>query len=97
MKLPFTWVALGAGLLIALLLLKSGALATEAGRTLPLLTLLIGAEFGFFVTAIGAGLAARTLVSQGFQAVLLIVLLACVALAGGFVWLGLRLWPGIGG
>jgi hypothetical protein len=93
LKLPFSWMALGVGLLIALLLLKTGALAPEAARSLPLLTLLIVAEFGFFLTAIGAGLAIRHLLAQGFDVALSIALAGCVALAGGFLWLGLRLWP----
>jgi hypothetical protein len=93
LKLPFSWVALGVGLLIALVLLKTGALAPEAARSLPLLTLLIVTEFGFFLTAIGAGLAIRSLVSQGFNVGLALALAGCVALAGGFLWLGLQLWP----
>ena len=47
MKLPFPWVALGVGLLIAGLLVQAGALQSEGGRSLPLLTQLIVAEFGF--------------------------------------------------
>jgi hypothetical protein len=97
LKLPFSWVALGVGLLIALLLLKTGALAPEAARSLPLLTLLMVAEFGFFLTAIGAGVAIRQMVSQGFDAALSVALSGCTALAGGFLWLGLRLWPAGGG
>ena len=46
LKLPFPWVALGVGLLIALLLMLTGTLQPGAG--LPLLTQLIVTEFGFF-------------------------------------------------
>jgi hypothetical protein len=93
LKLPFPWVALGLGLLIALLLVKTGALAPEATRSLPLLTLLIVTEFGFFLTAIGAGLAIRSLVAHGFNVALSMALAGCAVLAGGFLWLGLQLWP----
>jgi len=41
-------LALGVGLLIALLLVKGGALVPEATRSLPLLTLLIATELVFF-------------------------------------------------
>lgn len=97
MKLPFPWIALGVGLLLALVLIKTGALPDGGEPVLPLLTELILAEFGFFLTAIGAGMAVRTLLSQGFTAALATAVTGCVLLAGGFLWLGLQLWPGAGG
>ena len=93
MKLPFPWVALGVGLLIALLLIQTGALQPAAGGRLPLLTQLIVAEFGFFLTAIGAGMAVRIMMSRGFNAPLLIAAAGCGVLSVGFLWLGMQLWP----
>ena len=86
MTVPFPWLALGIGLLIALLQLG-------AGDRLPLLTRLIVAEFGFFLTLIGAGLALRDLRAGGLRATLLLAAVGCGLLAAGFLWLGLQLWP----
>ena len=96
MKLPFPWVALGTGLLLALLLMQGGALHPAAGFRLPLLTQLIVAEFGFFRTAIGAGLAVRDVLSRGLNIPLLVAAAGCGLLSVGFLWLGLQLWPGSG-
>lgn len=96
MKLPFPWIALGTGLVLALVLIKTGAWPDAGERSLPLLTQLIIAEFGFFLTAIGAGMAVRTLLSRGFVAAQVLAVAGCVLLAGGFLWLGLQLWPQAG-
>jgi len=92
-NLPFAWIALGVGLVLALVLAGSGALPGAGERTLPLLTQLIIAEFGFFVTAIGAVTAVRTLLSQGFSVAPASAVSGCVVMAAGFLWLGLQLWP----
>jgi hypothetical protein len=84
---------LGVGLLLALLLMQTGALQPAPGRSLPLLTQLIIAEFGFFLTAIGAGIAVRDMLSQGINAPLLIATAGCGLLSVGFLLLGIRLWP----
>ncbi len=97
MQWPFVWIALGLGLLLALVLLTTGALADDAERALPLLTQLMIAEFGFFLTAIGAGAGLRASRAGGFTAAQAIAVAGCVLLAGGFLWLGVRLWPGGGG
>lgn len=94
LRISFPWLALGLGLLIALVLVATGAVGPEADRRLPLLTLLIVTEFGFFLTAIGSGLALRSLIHQGFSGSLIISALGCGMLAAGFLWLGLGLWPG---
>lgn len=94
MKPPFPWLALGTGLLIFIVLVQSGAIDPDAEPALPLLTLLILVEFGFLVTAIGAGVGLRTLFRQGFSVATLGVVLGCSALAVGFLWLGVMLWPG---
>jgi len=94
MKLSFPWLALGLGLIIALILLLSGAVDPESKPALPLLTLLIMTEFGFFVTAIGAVGGVRTGLARNFGVAVLTVILGCGFLAIGFLWLGLSLWPG---
>jgi hypothetical protein len=94
LRFSFPWLALGLGLVIAMVLISAGAVGPAAGRSLPLLTLLMAAEFGFFLNAIGAGLAIRQLIQQGLNPGVILSASGCVALAAGFAWLGLQLWPG---
>jgi hypothetical protein len=51
-------------------------------------------EFGFFVTAIGAGVGINTLLANGRQTGLLLATIACGLLACALLLLGIRLWPG---
>lgn len=90
-KFPFPWLALGVGLLIALLLLSSQA-APDA-TPLPLLTQLIMAEFGFILNVIGTWLGLRDLQSKGMQTSGLIVVVGCVLMAIVLGLLGVALWP----
>ena len=94
-KLTFPWLALGLGLLVATGLLASGALWPGGNYELPLLTMLIVNEFGFFVTAIGAGVGINSLVKDGAQPSLLMVIIACAVMAAGFLYLAIKLWPGM--
>ena len=94
-KLTFPWLALAMGLLVATGLLVSGALSPEGNYDLPLLTMLIVNEFGFFVTAIGAGVGINSLIKDGAQPSLLMVVIACVVMAVGFLYLAIKLWPGM--
>jgi hypothetical protein len=94
-KLGFPWLALGMGLLVAVGLLASGVLSPEADYDLPLLTMLIVNEFGFFVTAIGAGVGINTLLKDGLQPPMLMITIACALMAGGFLYLAIKLWPGM--
>jgi hypothetical protein len=93
-NLPFPWLALGMGLLVAFGLLGSGALGPPESYQLPTLTLLIVNEFGFFVTAIGAGVGINTLLTSGRRPGLLMASIACGLLAAAFLYLGIQLWPG---
>lgn len=90
----FPWIALSLGLLVAVTLLGGGALRPADEYALPLLTLMIVNEFGFFLTAIGAGIGIHSLSKQGIRVSLLVTTLACCVLAAGFLYLGFRLWPG---
>jgi hypothetical protein len=92
-NLPFPWLALSLGLLVALGLTGSGALGPAEAYRLPVLTLLIINEFGFFLTAIGAGIGINRLLAQGMQPGLLFSAIGCGVLAAGFLYLGIRLWP----
>ena len=93
-NLSYPWLALGLGLLIAFGLLQSGALPADGNYALPMLTMLIINEFGFFVTAIGAGVGINKMLAGGIRLPLLLVTLGCAVLAAGFLYLGIKLWPG---
>lgn len=94
MKMSFPWLALGIGLLVALVLLQGGALGEVEAMRLPLLTMLIVNEFGFFVTVAGVALGGRDLKRQGMRLPLLLATLGCGLLTLLFVVLGVVLWPG---
>ncbi len=94
LRIPFPWLALGLGLLIALVLIFGGAIGSETERRLPLLMLLMIAEFGFFLNLIGAWLAVRQMIRQGVGQGVMLSASGCTVLAIGFAWLGLQLWPG---
>ncbi len=94
-NLGFPWLALGLGLLVAVGLVFSGALSPDGRYELPLLTMLIVNEFGFFVTAIGAGIGINTMTRDGIQQPLLTVVIACGILAAGFLYVAIKLWPGM--
>ena len=93
-RMTFPWLALGLGLLIAVGLQQAGALSARDEYALPLLTLLIVCEFGFFVTAIGAVIGIRTMVRQGVDPAGFSIALCCGILAAYLLYLGFRLWPG---
>lgn len=94
-NMGFPGLALGIGILVAAGLLQSGVLAANADYALPLLTLLIVNEFGFFVTAIGAGVGINRMLNRGIRPSVLLPTLGCAVLAAGFLYLGIRLWPGM--
>lgn len=93
-NLKYPQLALGMGLLVAIGLLKSGALGSAEGYALPMLTMLIVNEFGFFVTAIGAGVGINTMMGKGATTGMLIVSVCCALLAALFLYLGIKIWPG---
>ncbi|MGD8617569.1 MAG: hypothetical protein PVH54_00100 [Gammaproteobacteria bacterium] len=93
-NLSYPWLALGLGLLVAFGLLLSGALPADGNYALPMLTMLLINEFGFFVTAIGAGVGINKQLAGGVRPALLLVTLADGMLAAGFLYLGIKLWPG---
>ena len=93
-NISFPWLALGLGLIVAVGLGMSGVFSPEGTYKLPLLTMLIVNEFGFFVTAIGAGLGINALLAKGITPVLLGISIADALMAVMFLYLGIQLWPG---
>jgi len=90
----FTWIALSLGLAIAMVALPASAPDADGAAALPLLTLLFLSEFGFILTALGAGVGIRRLRAAGVRFALLAAVIGCAVLAVLFVWLGLSLWLG---
>lgn len=97
MKPPYPALALGLGLLFGLILFRFGALNPEAEHSLPLLTLLLVAEFGFLVTCVAAGIGVRDLIRRGARLATIVLLCGNLLLAAGFLRVGLALWPGTSG
>ncbi len=86
-------LAFGMGLLVAVGLLKSGALGPAEGYDLPMLTMLIVNEFGFFVTAIGAGVGINAMMGKRVSPSGLFFVITNAIMALLFLYLGIRLWP----
>ena len=95
MQRSFPWLALGLGLLLALVLMRFGP--TTDGGGMPLLTGLLISEFGFLLTAIAAGIGIRDLLRQGVQAVCMLLLVGNVLLAANFLRMGMAFWPDVAG
>ncbi len=93
-NIPFPWLAMGLGLMVAVGLILSGVFSPDGVYKLPLLTLLIVNEFGFFVTAIGAGIGINTLLGKGMNPTMLGITLVDGFMAAMFLYLGIQLWPG---
>lgn len=93
-KPSFSWLALGLGSIIAMVLLRFGPPGSGTGQGLPLLTALFLAEFGFLVSAAGTALGFSTWRTQEKGGVLLLSPIACGALTLGFAWVGVVMWVG---
>ncbi len=94
-KNAFPLIASGIGVVLALVLARSGVDISNREPLLPPLTLLFISEFGFLVTAAGAWFGGRTWLAQRSQLGMLLAALACLALALAFLYIGLALWDGI--
>ena len=90
-KFPFPWLALGAGLLIALMLLA--ARVEPDGGPLPLLTQLILAEFGFILNVIGSWKGLQSLQAKGMHWPMLSATVGCIVVALLLGLMGASLWP----
>lgn len=93
-KEAVTWLALGIGLAVAMVVLPGSTRDESGNTTLPLLTLLLLNEFGFILAATGAALGVGQLRRTGLRFALLAAVAGCALLAVVFAGLGLSLWPG---
>ncbi|MGB5278218.1 MAG: hypothetical protein WBO73_11890 [Gammaproteobacteria bacterium] len=90
----FPFIALALGLFLMGILYRTGAADAETDLVLPLLTVLIISEFGFIISAIAVFLGVRTLLKNGFDIVLAVVILICGMLGIEFLVVGFEHWPG---
>jgi hypothetical protein len=96
-KQSIPWLTLGIGLLLSLLLLQFGPLNTNSGYVLPLLTALLMSEFGFIITAIGAGISVSDMLKPGIKWRPITLLIGNLLLAMYFMNRGFVLWAETGG
>lgn len=94
-KLQFSWLAFGLALLVAVVVARFGAFADPQERRLPLLLLLLMAEFGGLIAIAGAIAGALRIRRSGFEWSVLLAVAGCAALAIGLVLMGFALWPGV--
>ena len=89
----FPWLALGIGLLFALIILQTGGHVPDSPGVLPLLMRLLMSEFAFLLNAAGAIVSVRQMLKHGpsFSGVALAT--GCLLHAGFFFYLGIMLWP----
>ena len=92
-KENFPYIALVLGVML-MLVVSVGEQTNETNTTrLPLLTLLIVSEFAFFLTAIGAYISIKQILSVGFNWKVFVVAGLCVLSAITFLVKGISLWP----
>jgi len=92
----FPWIALGTGLLFALVILLTDGHVPESTGVLPLLMRLLMSEFAFLLNLAGLFVSVRNMFAHGptFSGIALAT--GCLLLAGFFFYLGIMLWPGQG-
>jgi hypothetical protein len=90
----FPYLAAALGLLFAIVIAAAGPGPAGEAPRLPLLMLLLMAELGFILTAVGAGMGIRVLLRAGLRASLALLVLLCIALALWLALRGLAMWPG---
>ncbi len=92
-KENFPYIAAILGLVLTVILLKGSELGDDGNTLLPLLTLLLVAEFGAIVTAIASYLGGKRYFStrkiSGYTAVTILCAVLCVQ----FIVRGFSLWP----
>ena len=93
----FPYIALALGLLLSLLISKGSQNDANGETLLPLLTLLIINECAFFITAAGAFIGVKQILSADFnpdsKTLYGITIALCVLLSIQFLLLGFKLWP----
>ena len=92
-NMQFPWLALGAGLIIAMTLLLTDGFQPDSQGGLPLLMRLLMSEFAFLLNAAGLFLSVRGMIKDGFTLSRIAVATGCLIMAGLFFYGGILLWP----
>lgn len=89
----FPFIAAILGLVLTVIVFKGSGLRDDGKTLIPLLTLLLVAEFGTIVTAIGFYLGGKNFLSTRKVTGHTAVPILCAVLCVQFVFHGFRLWP----
>lgn len=89
----FPWLALGLGLLFALILLQTKGYMPKSEGGLPLLMRLFMSEFAFLLNLAGLFLSVRAIKAEGPNLSRIAVAIGCLLMAGFFFYVGILLWP----
>ncbi|MDX1344471.1 MAG: hypothetical protein R3179_01140 [Sedimenticolaceae bacterium] len=89
----FPWLALGLGLLFALIILQTDGHIPGSTSALPLLMRLLMSEFAFLLNAAGLVISVREMLRHGLSFSGIALATGCLLLAGFFFYLGILLWP----
>ena len=89
----FPWLALGIGLLFALIILQTDGHLPDSTGGLPLLMRLFMSEFAFLLNIAGLIISVREIFRHGPQFPVIAVAAGCLLLASFFFYLGITLWP----
>jgi hypothetical protein len=92
-KFQLPYIASGLGLFLILAVVAGSKTGSNGTTALPLLTLLIMSEFGFFLTGIAAFMGIRHIQATGMKSAYVFITGLCVILSVTFLWLGIQLWP----
>jgi len=93
----FPYVAFALGLLLMLIVTHGAELNAQGSTALPLLTLLIINECGFFITAVGSFIGFKQVITTQTKIMknplYFITSVICLLLLIQFALLGIELWP----
>ena len=92
-KYNYPYIASGLGLFLMLVVIKGSEIRGDGSTLIPLLTLLIISEFGFFATAIGVYIGVKHMLSVGMKIIYTVITIFCALLSLRFMFYGIDLWP----
>ncbi|MES9843933.1 MAG: hypothetical protein ABW162_06725 [Candidatus Sedimenticola sp. PURPLELP] len=92
-KQNYPFIALALGLTLLLIVIYGNQINNAGTPAVPLLTLLVVNEFGFFATAIGSYIGIRHIMATGMKPIYTITTGCCLLLSIYFMFMGIALWP----
>ncbi len=92
-KIHFPYLAALVGLILVPIIVLGNSIGEDGLRAVPLLSLLVMNEFGFFAAAFGIFIGVKQLKVIGFQPLYGGATLLCGLLLLTFMWLATTLWP----